>query len=63
MDSLIILLLAGIGMSLFSIPVMAIYSILEADQKKKEIRRYVRKQIMKQMDREKQLQENIEKFS
>jgi len=55
MDALIILLVAGAAMALFAIAVMAIYSLLEADQKKREIRRYVRKQIMKQMEREKEL--------
>jgi len=42
-------------MALFSIPVMAIYTILEADHKKKEIRRFVRRQIIKQMESEKQM--------
>ena len=59
MEALIILLIAGIAMSLISIPVMAIYSVLEADHKKKIIRRYVRKQIMKQMEREKELEKQI----
>jgi predicted PurR-regulated permease PerM len=53
MESLIILLFVGIAMALFCIPVMAIYTFLEENDKKKEIRRYVRRQIMKQMEREK----------
>lgn len=54
-----ILLIAGIAMSLFCIPVMAIYTILESDLKKKEIRRYVRRQIIKQMERDKPLMGKI----
>ena len=53
MDIIILLLISGVAMSLFSTVIMAIYAILEADHKKKEIRRYVRRQIIKQMEREK----------
>lgn len=60
MDSFVILLIAGIGMSLFSALIVGMYAILEAENKKKEIRRYVRKQIIKQMEKEKAAQENIE---
>lgn len=47
------------AMVLFCIPIMAIYTILEADDKKKVIRKYVRKQIMKQMERDKQIEERM----
>lgn len=53
MDFIILLLIAGVAMSLFSTVIMASYAILEADHKKKEIRRYVRRQIITQMEREK----------
>jgi predicted metal-binding membrane protein len=55
MDALIILLVAGAAMALFAIAVMAIYTFLEAEQKNREIRRYVRKQIMKQLERDKEI--------
>jgi hypothetical protein len=57
MEPLIILIGFGTAMALFCIPVMAIYTILEANDKKKEIRKYVRKQIMKQLELEKQVEE------
>jgi hypothetical protein len=67
MESLVILMIAGVAMSLFSIVVMAFYSILEADHKKKEIRRFARKQVMKQLEREKlmvdKLQEPVDIYS
>jgi hypothetical protein len=67
MDALVILLMAGIGMSLFSTVLMAIYSYLEVENKKKEIRRYARQQIIKQMERDKQmksqLNETVDLFS
>jgi hypothetical protein len=56
MDGLFILFISAIAMALFSIPVMAICAILEAEHKKREIRRYVRRQIMEQMEREKKLE-------
>ncbi len=59
MDSLVILLIAGIAMSLFSALLMTIYSFLEEDYKKKEIRRYARRQIIKEMEREKQLTQQL----
>jgi len=59
MDSLVILLIAGIAMSLFSALLMAVYSFLEEDYKKKEIRRYARRQIIKEMEREKQLAQKL----
>jgi hypothetical protein len=62
MESLIILLVAGIAMSLFSTLIMAIYSALEADHKKNEIRRFARRQIIKQLEREKKEEEIMQKF-
>jgi hypothetical protein len=49
MDSIVILMVAGVAMALFSTVVMAIYTYLENDNKKKEIRKYARRQIIKQM--------------
>jgi hypothetical protein len=63
MESFVILLVAGVAMSLFSVVVMAIYTTLEADHKKMEIRRYARKQIMKQLEREKEAEEMARRFS
>jgi hypothetical protein len=59
MDSLVILLITGVAMSLFSALLMAVYSFLEDDYKKKEIRRYARRQIIKEMEKEKQMQEKM----
>lgn len=56
MEALIILLVFGMAMALFCIPVMAVYTILEAGDKEKEIRKYVRKQIIKQLERDKQVE-------
>lgn len=55
MESLIILLITGIAMGLFAIPVIAISAALDADHKKKELRKYARQQIMQQMEREREL--------
>ena len=55
MEPIVFLFLAGIAMSLLSIPIMALYTILEDGERKNEIKRYARRQIMKQMDREKQM--------
>jgi predicted PurR-regulated permease PerM len=60
MDALIIFLIAGTAMSLFLIPVVAIYATLEADYIEKEMRQFARKQIMAQMEREQEL-ENVMK--
>ena len=59
-EPVIILLLAGIAMCLFSIPIMVIYTILEDAHKKKRIRKYARQQIIKQMEHEKKMQNNME---
>jgi hypothetical protein len=56
MDTFIIFIVAGIALSLFSIVLMIIYSILENDHRKKELRKYARQQIIKQMEREKQME-------
>jgi len=55
MDAFIILLIFGIAMSLFATLALAICVVLEHDYKIKKIRRYARQQIMKQMERDKQL--------
>jgi predicted PurR-regulated permease PerM len=55
MDFIIIISVAGVAMALFSIVVMAFYAILEDDHKKKEYRRLARRQIIKEMEREKQM--------
>lgn len=55
MESLILFLIAGITMALFSIPLIAICAALDEGHKKKELRRYARKQILRQMEREKEV--------
>ncbi len=42
-------------MALFSIPLIAICAALDEGHKKKELRRYARKQILRQMEREKEV--------
>lgn len=44
-------------MSLFSTLLMAAYSILEADYRKKEIQKFVRRQIIKEMESDKNMHE------
>jgi predicted PurR-regulated permease PerM len=52
MEPLIILIIAGVGMSLCSIPVIAFYFILEEEHRKNEIKRYVRRKIINDMKEE-----------
>lgn len=59
MDSIVIFIITAIAMSLFSIALMTLYSALEEDQKKKEIRRYARQQVMKELERDKKLQAKL----
>jgi hypothetical protein len=56
MDLVIILIIVGAAMSLFSIVVVASYTILEDGNRKKEIRGHARRQIIKQMERENKLE-------
>jgi uncharacterized protein YbcI len=55
MEFILILPLAGVAMALFSTVVMAFYAILEDEHHKKEIKRYARRQIIKQMEHQKQI--------
>lgn len=50
-------------MSLFLIPVVAIYSTLEADYIEKEVRQYARKKIMAQMEREQELEKVMKQIT
>lgn len=52
MDILFYFLIAGVAMSLFSIPVMALFSILETQEREKEARRYARNILMQQLKQE-----------
>lgn len=52
MDILFYFLIAGVAMSLFSIPVMALFSILETKERENEARRYARKILMQQLKQE-----------
>jgi hypothetical protein len=52
MEYIMLLPIAGIVMALFSTVVMAFYAILEDEYHKNEIRRYARKQIMRQLEQE-----------
>ena len=60
MEPFFIIIIAGVAMSLISVLLVAIYFILEADNKKKEIRRYARRQIIRQMELDKQLQAKMQ---
>jgi len=60
MEYFIVIIITVIAMSLFSTAVMTIYSILEADHKKNEIQRYVRREIMKQLEQEKHLKDKMQ---
>jgi Na+-translocating ferredoxin:NAD+ oxidoreductase RnfG subunit len=55
LDFIVMLLVTGIAMALFSTVVVTIYTYLEEDSKKKEIRKYARQQIIKQMVNDEQL--------
>ena len=59
MDSFVILFITGIAMSLFSALLMGVYSFLEDDHRKKEIRRYARRQIMKELEQEQRLNQKL----
>lgn len=57
MEPIILLLAAGVAMALFSTLLMAAYTILEDDHRKKEIKRFVRRQIIKEMENSKNFQD------
>lgn len=52
MDILFYFLIAGVAMTLFSIPVIALYSVLEAKAREKEARQYARKILIQQLKQE-----------
>lgn len=52
MDILFYFLIAGVAMTLFSIPVIALFSTLETKAREKEARRYARKILMQQIKQE-----------
>jgi hypothetical protein len=60
MEYLFIVIITVIAMLLFSTAVMLIYAVLETDHKKKEIQRYVRREIMKQIEQEKNLKDKMQ---
>lgn len=52
MDFLFYFMIAGVAMALFSIPVVAVYSVLETKAREKEARRYARRVLMEQLKQE-----------
>lgn len=63
MDILFYFLVAGGAMALFSIPVVALYSALEARSREKEARRYARKIIMEQLKQEEETEARNKRLS
>jgi hypothetical protein len=48
-EILLYFLIAGFVMSLFSVPVIALYSALEKAEREKEIKRFVHKQLIEKL--------------
>lgn len=63
MDILFYFMIAGVAMALFSIPVVALYSILETKEREKEARRYARKILMEQLKQEEEAEARKKRLS
>lgn len=63
MDIFFYFLIAVIAMALFSIPVVAIYSTLEAKAREDEARRYARRILMQQLKQEEEAEARNKRLS
>jgi hypothetical protein len=63
MDIFFYFLIAIVAMALFSIPVIAIYSTLEAKAREDEARRYARRILMQQLKQEEEAEARNKRLS
>ncbi|OGU15559.1 MAG: hypothetical protein A2076_12900 [Geobacteraceae bacterium GWC2_53_11] len=63
MDFVFYFMIAGVAMALFSIPVVALYSVLETKAREKEARQYARRILMEQLKQEEEAEARNKRLS